>query len=205
MDIINETDEERVKNYTPWEMLHQGSFWKVFIYNVFLVAVGSTVISFAKDLSLSVGASAVLSTTLVGILSICNSLGRIFSGILFDKIGQKRTMMMANLITIGAAGVVLSAVFCNSLMLCIAGLCITGVSYGSCPTVASAFTASFYGMKYYSVNFSIMGFNIMFGSLIATVANMLYSSTNTYLAPMCLLLALSVVALFINLNINTSK
>ena len=40
------------------------------------------VINFALDLSLTLGASVALATTLVGVLSACNGLGRIVCGIL---------------------------------------------------------------------------------------------------------------------------
>ena len=61
-------------DYTTGQMLRRFTFWRAFLCIIFLAAMGNTVISFAKDLSLSVGASAALSTTLVGVLAVCNSL-----------------------------------------------------------------------------------------------------------------------------------
>lgn len=49
--------------------------------------------------------------------------------------GRRKTMICANILTIGAAAVTLLAVYLGSLPLCIAGLCLTGMSYGACPTV----------------------------------------------------------------------
>ncbi len=67
-------------DYTTGQMLRRFTFWRAFLCIIFLAAMGNTVISFAKDLSLSVGASAALSTTLVGVLAVCNGLGRILTG-----------------------------------------------------------------------------------------------------------------------------
>ena len=110
-------------------------------------------------------------------------------------------MIGANLITIIAAGVTLVAVYVSSLPLCIIGLCLTGISYGSSPTVASAFSSAFYGMKHFSTNFSIMNFNLMAASFVATACSALLASSGGYTVPFILLLSLASVALVLNFSI----
>ncbi len=189
------------KDYTTTQMIKRFTFWRAFVCLVCLTAVGNSVISFARDLVLSVGAEVSLASTLVGVLSICNGLGRIFTGALFDYAGRRITMLTANIITIFAAGVTLTAVYLSSLPLCITGLCLTGISYGSCPTVCSAFVAAFYGKKHFPTNFSVINFNLIFASFIATASSNLLSSSGGYTAPFVLLLTLAVAALGLNLSI----
>lgn len=189
------------QDYTSGQMLRRPSFWMAFIYISFLAAIGSSVISFAKDLALSVGATETLAVSLVGVLSVCNGLGRILTGTLFDTIGRRKTMLCANVLTIGAATVTLIAVSIGSLPLCVAGLCLTGMSYGACPTITAAFTSSFYGMKNLSTNMAIMTFTVMGGSLIATVSNKILEITGGYTATFAMLLTLSFVALVLNIFI----
>ncbi len=189
------------KDYTTAQMLRRVSFWMAFICLGLLGAVGSSVISFARDLALSVGAQAALATTLVGVLSICNGLGRILTGALFDAKGRRFTMIAANILTIGAAGVTLLAVSIDSLPICIVGLCLVGMSYGSCPTVSSAFVGAFYGNKYFPTNFSLMNFNLIGSSLMATACSSLLTSTGAYTVPFAVLLGLSIVALVLNLSL----
>ena len=124
-------------------MLKSFTFWRAFVTMAFMTAVGNSVISFARDLVLSVDAAPALATTLVGVLSVCNGLGRIITGAVYDLLGRRTTMIAANILTIVAAGITLLAVNLHSLPVCIAGLCLTGLSYGACPTVTSAFSASF--------------------------------------------------------------
>ena len=195
------SEDFEARDYTPGEMIRRFTFWRAFVCIVFLAAVGNTVISFARDLSISVGAEAGLATTLVGVLSVCNGLGRIATDAIFDKLGRRKTMLLANIVAIAAAGVTLLSVFTGSVPLCVAGLCVTGFSYGSCPTISSAFVSAFYGTKHFSMNFSIMNFNLMGASLLATVSSMLFTSSGGYVAPFILLLALSAVALVLNLSI----
>ena len=189
------------KDYTSLQMFGRISFWMAFLCISLQAAVGSSVISFAKDLALAVNAPEMLAVTLVGVLSVCNGLGRILTGAVFDTIGRRKTMLGANLLTILAASVTLLAVSIGSLPLCIAGLCLTGISYGSCPTITAAFTSSFFGMKYFSTNMAIMTFTVMGGSLIATVSNKVLEVTGGYNATFLMLLALTVAALVLNLFI----
>lgn len=189
------------KDYTTAEMVRRPTFWRAFICIVFLAAVGNSVISFAKDLSETVGATESLAVTLVGVLSVCNGLGRILTGAFFDALGRRTTMLAANVLTIAAAGITLISVLIPSLPLCIVGLCLTGLSYGSCPTVTSAFTSAFYGTKYFSTNFGVMNFNLMGASFMATASSALLTSTGSYPAPFIMLLVLSVAALALNLSI----
>lgn len=189
------------KDYTSLQMLCRASFWMAFICISFLAAVGSSVISFAKDLALSVNAPEALAVSLVGVLSVCNGLGRIITGAVFDAIGRRKTMISANVLTICAATVTLIAVYSNSLLLLILGLCLSGMSYGACPTIMTAFTSAFYGMKNFSGNMAIMTFTSMIGSFVATASNKVLEATGGYSATFVMLLALTFLALILNLFI----
>ena len=194
-------EDFEVRDFTTAEMLRSFTYWRAFVCMAFMTAVGNSVISFARDLMLSVDAAPALATTLVGVLSVCNGFGRILTGALYDSLGRRVTMLAANGITIVAAGITLAAVGLHSLPLCIAGLCLTGLSYGSCPTVTSAFTSSFYGTKYFPVNYSITNFNLIAAAFIAAGSNSLLISTGSYTAPFVMLLILAVIALGLNFSV----
>ena len=198
---VQGTQEVKREELNSKQMLCRPSFWMAFFCISFLAAVGSSVISFAKDIALSVNAPEALAVSLVGVLSVCNGLGRIITGAVFDVIGCRKTMICANILTICAAMVTLSAVMVNSLVLCIIGVCLTGISYGACPTITSAFTSSFYGLKHFSNNMALMTFTVMAGSLIATASNKVLELSGGYTLTFVMLLALTFVALVLNLFI----
>ena len=189
------------RDFTTKEMLKSFTFWRAFVFMALITAVGNSVISFARDLVISVDAAPALATTLVGVLSVFNGIGRILTGAVYDLLGRKITMLASNILTIFAAGLTLVSVQTNSLPLCIIGLCLTGLSYGSCPTMTSAFTASFYGTKYFPTNYSLTNFNLIVASFIATFSNSLLISTGSYTAPFVMLLILAVGALGLNFTI----
>lgn len=194
-------EETKKQDFTSKQMLCRPAFWLAFLCISFLAAVGSSVISFAKDLALSVNAPETLAVSLVGILSICNGLGRILTGAVFDIIGCRKTMLCANILTIGAATVTLVSVAINSLPLCIVGVCLTGMSYGACPTITAAFTSSYFGMKHFSNNMALMTFTVMVGSFVATASNKVLEATGQYTSAFIMLLALTFVALALNVFI----
>lgn len=190
-----------VRDFTTGEMLKSVTFWRAFVCMTFITAVGNSVISFARDLVISVEAAPALATTLVGVLSVFNGIGRILTGAVYDILGRRKTMLCSNILTIAAAGVTLMAVQLHSLPVCIAGLCLAGLSYGSCPTLTSAFTASFYGQKYFSINYSLTNFNLIVAAFIANFSNSLLQTTGGYSASFVMLLILAVCALGLNISI----
>lgn len=188
-------------DYTTGQMIRRFTFWRAFLCIVLLASVGNAVISFARDVVLSVGASAGAATTMVGVLAVCNGLGRIATGALFDAAGRKVTMLTTNITAILAAAVALLAVVTSSVVLCIGGLCLVGFSYGACPTLSASFIVAFYGNRYFATNFSVMNFNLMGASVVATLASSILTSSGGYTAPLLMLLILSMVALVLNLSI----
>lgn len=170
------------------------TFWLFYVYGFLAASVGGTVISFAKDLSMSLGAAAETATLLVGILSVCNGFGRILCGISFDAFDRRKTMILASGVTVIAPAIMLAAILSNSLPLAILSFCLTGVSYGTVPTVSAAFIGAFYGTKDYALNYSISNTKLLFSSFSATAAATLLSSTGSYFAPFVLLFAMAALA-----------
>ncbi len=196
-----DTSALQVKDYTLAEMLKSISFWKALLVITFLAACGNTVISIAKDISLASGLAETLAVTMVGVLSVCNGLGRIICGLIFDKFGCKKTMIYADVLTIIAGIVILVAVMNSSVILCVAGLCIVGLSFGCCPTISAAFIADFFGKKNYNLNYSVFNLNLLIASLIASLESYLLAVSGGYTVPFIVLIALAIVALGITLSI----
>ena len=197
----NSTEDFEKKDYSPIQMLKRFSFWRAFVLLAFATAVGNSVISFARDLAISVEAEESLATALVGVFAVFNGLGRIVTGALFDWLGRKKTMLIATLLLIVAAGTTLLSVIISSLPICIIGLCLIGLSYGTVPIMVSAFILSFYGQKHFATNFSIMNCNLICASFMATACAGMLDSFGSYIAPFVALLTLSVVAFLLNLSL----
>ncbi len=188
----------RKTDYTPMEMLRTPSFWTLYVYGVLIGSVGGAVFSFARDLALSLGATAALATALVGVLSAGNGLSRIFVGLLFDRLGSRRTIFLGSLTVLISPALMLLAIFTHSLPIGILGLVITGLAYGYGPVMGSAVMGDFYGTKNFSTNYSINNTKAMLTSFAAPMASALYEAAGTYAAPFTVLLCFAAVAFVLN-------
>ena len=189
------------KDFSSVQMIKKLSFWKLFLFFILLSSVGNTPISFAKDVTVAAGGGTSFAVTVVGILSVCNGLGRLCSGAIFDKLGMRRTQYITSAVALVAPLVMLGALALGSLPLTIVGLCLCGFTYGFAPTVTAAVTGAFYGPKNFALNFSIMNLILIPASFTATLASSLVASAGSYIPAFILLGAFSVVGLFLNLSI----
>ena len=189
------------RDYTAAETMRSPAFWIFFVYGTLTCSVGMVVINFALDLSLTLGASVALATTLVGVLSACNGLGRIVCGILYDATNCRTTMLFVTLVTAGSALSILLALQTGSLPLGILGMCLAGISYGSVPTLSSAFLIGFYGIRDFATNYSVANLRGLIGSFVPTIAGVLLQSSGTYVTPFLLLLGISIVSIPLNFMI----
>ena len=179
------------------DVYKKASFWLFCLYVIALAAGASMVISFSKDISLAVGAGETLATTLVGVLAICNGLGRLLCGYLSDRLTVTRVMVIAGGVSVAAAGVLLYAVSGGSVPACVVGMCATGVAYGFSPTVISGFVAKTYGMAHFSVNFSLASFTLIPCSFAATVGGVMVTKTGGFRSTLILSIALAALSILL--------
>ena len=182
--------------YTPGQVVKSPSFFAVFLWLMLMIAAGLSVIGNAATFAISLGAVSKLPVIATGVVSICNGLGRISFGSLYDAIGRKLCMLIDSaLLMLGIGLLILS---CNivSIPLMFAGYICVGLAYGGIPTTNSAVAMSFYGAKNYAVNFSIIALSIIPGALLGPfLAGNLITASGTYVTALITMLAVSGIAL----------
>ncbi len=163
-------------------MVRHPSFWCFFAWATLLSAAGLAVIGQARPIVLTVrpALSAGAVSLVVGMISVCNGLGRIVIGALFDRFGARITMStVISLFLIGTGSIAFSSVL-SSFPLLIAGYAALGMGYGGDPTTGASLTQAFFGSKHYSVNFSLVNLNLMIASLGSTAVGALYDASGNY-------------------------
>ena len=90
---------------------------------------------------------------LIVILSVFNALGRLGAGILSDKVGRTRAMMMVFLLQ---AVNMFIFMFYTSIPLLIMGSAIAGLAYGAVFSLFPTTTAEFFGMKNLGINYGMV-------------------------------------------------
>ncbi|NCB74338.1 MAG: MFS transporter [Clostridia bacterium] len=187
---------------SPGEALSSPDFWKFYTYAMLLASVGTGVISFAKDIALSSGVSETLAATSVGMLSVCNGLGRVVTGGIYDKAGGSKTMISANVFAIASVLMVLAALRTSSSPLLLIGLCMIGFAYGTMPPILTGFLNNRFGSRSFSVIFSFANTILIPASFMSTISASIISTKGNYIAVFLLFLAMAIVGLGINISIH---
>jgi len=133
-------------------MLKTPQFYSLWVMYAFAASVGLMVIGNITNIA-SVQANLPNAVYLASILAIFNSGGRVAAGILSDKIGGVRTLLLAFILQ--GANMVLFATFNTELTLII-GTAIAAVGYGTLLAVFPSLTAEFYGLKNYGTNYGVL-------------------------------------------------
>ena len=192
---------EEGTDLTTKEMVKKSSFWKYYCLLLLLSAIGTVIISLLRDVSISVGTTESLAVLLVGVLSVCNGIGRIIAGFLFDNIGRRNAMLLANGFYIIACMIMLVAVLTSSTPFLVVGLILTGLTYGTLPPTASGVIKSFYGSKNFALNFSMINTMLIPASFGATIAGAIIGATASFTPVFIMLLCFSIVAFCINITL----
>lgn len=143
-------------NMKPGEMVRSSLFYVMIIMLCCGAFSGMMIISQASPLAQRItGMSAASAATIVSIIALCNTGGRILSGAISDKIGALNTIRFVFAGSVIAMAVLYASCSGSSVLL-IAGVLLTGLAFGAIMGLYPGFTASQFGPKYNGINFGIM-------------------------------------------------
>ncbi|MCI9261101.1 OFA family MFS transporter [uncultured Adlercreutzia sp.] len=157
--------------YTMFAMLVCGSF------------SGLMIISSASPLAQNaVGFDAAQAAAIVSVLALFNTLGRIVSGTLSDKLGIVNTLRAVAVGFAVGMGALSVAGPASAPLFCV-GICLVGFCFGSIMGVYPGFAALQFGSLHNSVNYGIMFIAFAAAGVVGPLMlNGLYESTGTYQA-----------------------
>ncbi|MFC5079832.1 putative MFS-type transporter YhjX [Vibrio thalassae] len=140
-------------NDISWKaMLKTPQFYSLWVMYAFAAAAGLMIIGNITNIA-SVQANLPNAVYLASLLAIFNSGGRIAAGILSDKIGGVRTLMLAFILQ--GVNMVMFSTFTSEFMLII-GTAVAAVGYGTLLAVFPSLTAEYYGLKNYGTNYGVL-------------------------------------------------
>ena len=176
-DVSNPSNKE----YHYKEMIKQPSFYLMLLTLSCGAFAGLMVISQAFQIGQKLmGFSLAKATLVVSILALFNTLGRLGSGTLSDRIGAPATLRLSLLFSI-VANVMLYFSNTDLTLIFYIALSMIGISFGRIMGIFPGFTAKQFGRKNNSMNYGIMfiGFALagLFGPLIMST---IFTSTGTF-------------------------
>ncbi|MCL2863695.1 MAG: OFA family MFS transporter [Methanimicrococcus sp.] len=152
-----------IKDYTPTEMLKTPQFY--FIVVTFMLACmgGLMMIGFAKPIAVAKGLAA---TATIGVLAISmfNSFGRLFWGIVSDKVGRKNTIII---LLSGSAILSLFVISVNGYWIYVL-IALIGFFYGGLLSTFPSLTADIFGPKHMATNYGFVLLGFGAGAIISS-------------------------------------
>jgi MFS transporter, OFA family, oxalate/formate antiporter len=141
---------------SPREMLRMWQFYVLWFVYFLGTAVGLTAIGEATPLLQEMAKStAVLSAgAALGVMSICNGVGRLAWGSVSDRFGRKPAVLMMCVVSVLAClGFLRTAGSFSTLLL---GLCLAAFAYGGYLALMPAYTADYFGPKNVGANYGLI-------------------------------------------------
>jgi len=147
------TDEDM----QPSQLVKSVAFYQVLLSYFFAVIPGLLVIGLASNIAQkAVGMTVAQAATVVGIFSLLNAAGRLFSGMLADKLGVRNVLKGMYVMSIIALAIM--SFMYTKLNVTIFYVAMIGVimSYGSFLALYPGVVSSTFGQKYYSANYGLV-------------------------------------------------
>ena len=118
--------------------------------------------------------------TIIGLISIANGGGRVLFGLMYDKLGYKRTMIVVEANFLFCILMLLTALISNNVILMTAGFVCGGLTLAGGATMNSTFANDFFGKKHYAINYAVINLSVLVSSLGGTVAGKIYDNWESY-------------------------
>ena len=185
------------RDHKPLEMVKKPTFWLYYVWAIAVSAAGLALISQASGV-VTAGAVA----TIVGLISICNAVGRVLFGGMYDKYGRSLSMQLVNILFINTAGVLILALSTRSIVVVIIGFVLGGLAYSGVTPTNSAFCRAYFGPAHYPVNFPLINSNLIFASFGSTISGALYDASGSYNATFFLIIGLAAAGILCSLAIS---
>ena len=188
----------------PAVMLKRPAFWLYYVWAIAVSAAGLALISQASGVvwEASADQTAASVATIVGLISICNAVGRVLFGGMYDKYGRKVSMQLVNGLFILTSVVLLLAMSSRSVVVVIIGFVIGGLAYSGVTPTNSAFCRAYFGPTSYPVNFPLINSNLIFASFGSTISGALYDASGSYSSTFFLIIGLAVAGILCSLAIS---
>ena len=190
------------RDYTTAETVMRPTFWKIFIWAMFICAGAYAVIGSVSPVVVSIGASLAFGALATGFVSVFNGVSRILWGAMYDTKGLKTAITVVTLVSMIGCGISIFAVAAANVPLLTIGFMLVGAGFGGVPVVAATTINKMYGKKSYAANFSIYMLTLIPAAFLGpTLCGVLFMNTGSYFMPMCVFFAADILALLLSITI----
>lgn len=140
-------------NYSPLEMLKTGAFYKLWF--MYFIGAGAALIIIGGVAGMAKKSMGDMAWIVVALMAVGNAGGRIVAGIISDKIGRTKTLLI--MMSLQAA-VIFSLLFIaeSEAVLLVVAATMVGFNYGTNLSLFPSVTKDYFGLKNFGINYGLL-------------------------------------------------
>ncbi len=172
---------KRGQDYDWRQMIATATWWWWWVFHLVVLTGGLMVIGHIVPFALESGVQRDSAVFAMGVFAVCNGLGRLLVGAMWDRLGRNRTMALN-------AAAMLVGLLCLALLvgrmgypMLLLAVTLIGCAYGGGIPIASSLISASFGTKNFGVNYGLATTPLMIGALVGPyLGGYLHTTTNNY-------------------------
>lgn len=196
----------KTQDYDWREMFRTSTWWIWWTFHLVILTGGLMIIGHIVPFAVEGGVSTASAVFAMGVFSVCNGLGRLAVGLLWDKLGRNHTMTITGV-------VMLVGLLCLGLLVgkfgygaLLVAVILIGASFGGAVPIASSLIASSFGSKHFGTNYGIATTPLMVGAIIGPyLGGYIRTLTKSYEYAIFTSVALAVIGIITGIIIKDPK
>jgi len=188
------------KHFTCAETMREPSFWIFCTWKTIIFCTGIAIVGQTAPIMLDMGAEPAAATLAVVLISAGNSIGRVATGMFFDRFGYAKTMMLSTWMFLGSSLIYLLCYPIGMVMPVNLAMFLLGISCGGTVIVTASFINTTFGQTHFSSHFAVSSATNLPAILVLSSAiSIIRAETGVYTGYFVVMVALGVISLLLTI------
>lgn len=178
------------------DLVKKPIFWIYYVLSFCFAGIGLAIINHASPmLTEGLMTSATFAAMIISAISICNGVGRLIWGMIYDRLNMNRCLLIIGIVFFLATGGLYIALVTHNQYIFILSACLLLFGYGGNATTIPSIIRELFGHRTFSLNYSLLCTNSIFSSFFPAMIGTIQVVTHGYQIPLIFLLGCTLFSL----------
>lgn len=180
------------------QMLRTSTFWLLYAFLFMLGSNGMGITGIGRELPLSLDASDLAATVVIGFVNVGSGIGRLSCGVALERLGRRKTMRIIGCDGTVAPLVMIASLLTGSLAVQAVACFLTGMSWGAAVVTMPFVSRTEWGQANMAQNMAVVNTYSVFASLVGSFgAGMLHGACASLLPVLGIMTAFGVASVLL--------